>query len=115
MRAATWCGTTACDMDRERWLMQALFAISIAIVLMLSMVPAIAQAPEMVIIKPLAVCVDGKCTMSEKDYLTLQRFHSGRMVALTEAGEVIERLQEQVAYMMQIITRYAMGCDRKKT
>ena len=98
----------------ERRFMQALFALSIAAVLLISMLPAVAQAPEMAIVKPLAVCVDGKCTMSEKDYLTLQRFHAERMAALHDAGQVIEQLQAQVHHMMGIITRYAMGCERRQ-
>lgn len=101
-------------MDDRRFL-QALFAASVALVLILSAIPAIAQAPESVLIKPLAVCVDGRCTMSEKDYVTLQQFHSGRMRALMEAAEVIERLQAINEEMVRQFHRFAMGCGDKKT
>lgn len=99
----------------ERRFMQALFALSIAAVLLLSMVPAIAQAPEMAIVKPLATCADGKCVMEEKDFVALQKFHAERLFVLMQAGEMIDALQAQNAALMQMVTRYAMDCKAKRT
>lgn len=99
----------------ERRFLQALFALSVLLVLLISMLPAIAQAPESVLIKPLATCVDGKCTMSEADYRTLQRFHEQRFQALQEAADVIDRLQAMNAEMMRKFQRFAMGCMDKHT
>ena len=78
-------------MDDRRFL-QALFAASVALVLILSAIPAIAQAPDFVIIKPLAVCKDGKCVMEEKDFRTLQTFHAERLAVLQQTGALIDQL-----------------------
>lgn len=104
---------TSNDMDERRFL-QALFAVSVALVLLLSMLPAIAQAPDQVIIKPLAECKDGKCTMTEKDFRTLQTFHAERLGVLKEAGELIDHLNAQIAELMRVIKRYAMGCETRQ-
>ena len=101
-------------MDDKRFL-QVLFALSVALVLLLSMLPAVAQAPDMVIIKPLAECKEGKCTMEQKDYEKLQKFHAERLDALMQAGELIDQLQGHIQELMRIITRYAMGCERRHT
>lgn len=66
-------------MDERRY-MQAIFALAVATVLVLSMLPAVAQAPDDILIKPVAACDAGKCWMSEKDYRQLQTFHAQRIV-----------------------------------
>lgn len=95
--------------------MQAIFALAVAAVLVLSMLPAIAQAPDDVLIKPVALCEAGKCVMSEKDYRQLQQFHAQRMVALMQAGKIIDDLQAQNELLMQKLTRFAMGCEKRSS
>lgn len=101
-------------MDDRRFV-QMLFAASVALVLLLSMLPAVAQAPDFVIIKPLAVCKDGKCVMEEKDFRTLQAFHAERLLLLHQTGELIDSLNAKIADLMQKIKRYAMGCEVRRT
>ena len=101
-------------MDDKRFL-QALFALSVALVLLLSMLPAVAQAPDNILIKPVAVCVDGKCTLSEQDLKTLQLFHMQRMVALQQAQNIIDEQQAQIEVLMRKFARFAMGCEKVGT
>lgn len=101
-------------MDDRRWL-QALFALSVALVLLLSMLPAVAQAPDFVIIKPIAKCDNGKCVMDEKDFRTLQTFHAERLALLQQTGELIDQLNAQIAELMRMVKRYAMGCETRQS
>ena len=79
------------------------------LVLAMLLVPflSVAQAPPEVIVDPLAVCKEGKCTMSEKDYITLRQFHQERMAALIDAGEAIAALQQHNAELTQLLGRVA--------
>lgn len=96
----------------ERRFLQALFALSVLLVLLISMLPAIAQAPENILIKPVAACIKGQCTMSEADFKRLQLFHAQRMIALVQASEIIDNLQAQNEMLLQKLARFSMGCER---
>lgn len=91
------------------------FALAVALVLALSFVPAVAQAPDKQLIKPVAVCADGKCVMSQKDYEGLQRFHSDRMAAIIGAAELIDGLQGENAELRRMLARLAAGCKGRRT
>ena len=86
-----------------------------AILLAALALPALAQAPTANLIKPLAVCVDGKCTMTEADYNALKQYHIARVQSLLEAAEVIDQLQAANAHLMLLVTRFAAGCEGRKT
>jgi hypothetical protein len=90
------------------------FAIAIALLLALAFSPAIAQAPPQVTVKPLAVCENGRCSMSQEDYETLQQFHADRIGAILEASEVIDALQKQNQELMRMLARDAAGCKGRR-
>ena len=77
--------------------------------------PVAAQAPENILIKPVATCIDGVCTLSEKDLKTLQLFHMQRMVALQQAQQIIDEQQAQIEVLMRKFAKFAMGCERLGT
>lgn len=91
------------------------FALAIALVLALSFVPAVAQAPDKQLIKPVAVCADGKCWMAQKDFERLQSFHADRMAALIGAAELIDGLQVENAELRRMLARVAAGCKMGAT
>lgn len=91
------------------------FALVVALVLALSFVPAIAQAPDKQIIKPVAACADGKCVMAQKDYEALQKFHAERMAALLMAADLIDGLQGENAQLRRLLARVAAGCKMRGT
>ena len=99
-------------MDDRRFV-QFVFAISVVLVLLLSMLPALADVPEDVLVRPIAHCSGGKCWMAEKDYKQLQAFHQNRMVALMQAGNLIEELQGEVEALNRKLARFAMGCEKR--
>lgn len=69
----------------------------------------VAEAPPDVLVRPLAKCEDGKCTMSEKDYLMLKNFHRERMAALYEAGAMMDALIAENAELTRRLGRLAAG------
>ena len=75
--------------------------------LLLLPLSSIAEAPPAVVIDPLAVCKEGKCTMREEDYKTLREFHSARWNALIEAGAELESLEAQNAELTRRLVRLA--------
>ena len=91
------------------------WAVAIALVLAFAIWPAIAEAPPQVLVKPLAVCKEGKCVMSQKDYETLQQFH---VKVLERFGEMKEALSGQVQENMELqgqLARDAAGCKGRRT
>lgn len=92
-----------------------LFALAVALVLVSVFAPAIAQAPDKQLIKPVAVCADGKCVMAQKDYEGLQRFHAERMAALLMAADMIDGLQGENAELRRMLARVAGGCKMRGT
>ena len=91
------------------------WAVAIALVLAFAIWPAIAEAPPQVLVKPLAVCEHSKCVMSQKDYETLQQFHSK---VLERFGEMKDALAEQVqenAELPGMLARDAAGCKGRRT
>ena len=83
--------------------------------LLLGIVPAIAQAPDKQLIKPVAVCADGKCVMSQKDFERLQAFHADRMAALLSAAEIMDALRGENAELRRMLARVAAGCKMGAT
>ena len=91
------------------------WAVAIALVLAFAIWPAIAEAPPQVLVKPLAVCEHSKCVMSQKDYETLQQFHSK---VLERFGEMKDALADQVqenAELQGQLARDAAGCKGRRT
>jgi len=76
-------------------------------------IAANAAEPENILIKPVAVCANGQCTMSEADFKRLQLFHAQRMIALVQASEVIDSLQAQNELLLQKLARFSMGCEKR--
>lgn len=91
------------------------FALAAALVLCSALVPAIAQAPDKQIIRPVAACADGKCVMSQADFERLQKFHADRMAALLMAAEVMDNLQGENAQLRRLLARVAAGCQMRGT
>ena len=77
--------------------------------------PVAAQAPDDILIRPVATCINGVCTLSEKDLKTLQLFHMQRMVALQQAQQIIDEQQAQIEVLMRKFAKFAMGCERLGT
>lgn len=92
-----------------------LFALAVALVLVSVFAPAIAQAPDKQIIRPVAKCADGKCVMEQKDFERLQSFHADRMAALLGAAELIDGLQGENAELRRMLARLAAGCKGMHT
>ena len=91
------------------------WAVAIALLLACAIWPAVAEAPPQVTIKPLAQCDNGRCTMSQKDYETLQKFHADRIAGILELREVIEALQQQNQALIGALARDAAGCKGRRT
>lgn len=91
------------------------WAVAIAIVLAFAIWPAIAEAPPQVTIKPLAQCDKGSCTMSQKDYETLQKFHADRIAAILQAAAAIDELQQENNALMRQLAKDAAGCKGRRT
>ena len=91
------------------------WAVAIALVLAFAIWPAIAEAPPQVLVKPLAVCKDGRCTMSQKDYETLQQSHAK---VLERFGEMKDALSDQVQENLELqglLAKDAAGCKGRRT
>ena len=71
---------------------------------------ASAQAPEPVLINPVATCTEGKCVMTQKDFETLREFHSSRFQAMRDAAVVIDKLSAQNNDLLRQLARYGGGC-----
>lgn len=100
-------------MDDRRFL-QALFALSVALVLLLSMLPAFSAPPE-VLIKPVAVCDKGKCVMEEKDFKTLKEWHEQKHREIVFANTALEEARQEIMALMNMLARYAGGCGGRST
>lgn len=90
------------------------WAVAIAIVLAFAIWPAIAEAPPQVTIKPLAQCDKGRCTMTQKDYETLQKFHADRIAAILQAAAAIDELQQENNALMRQLAKDAAGCKGRR-
>lgn len=90
------------------------FALLALLAIILSVMPAIAQAPDKQIIKPFAKCADGKCVMDQRDFERLQAFHADRLAALLMAGEMIDRLLQDNADLTRQLARDAAGCKGRR-
>ena len=84
------------------------------LVLLLAM-PAWAEAPPAVIVKPLAVCADGKCVMSEEDYRTLQEWHAAKHRELAWASEMLDEARAEITALRAMLARFAAGCEARRT
>lgn len=105
-------------MDTRR-AMHCIFALAVALVLALGILPAIAQAPAEVLIRPVAVCPaddpQKRCYMAREDYEKLQQFHAERLRALEFAGNLIDSLQAQNADLLRKLSHFAMGCEKRSS
>lgn len=99
-------------MNRRRSIVDYALPVAALAILLLSMMPAVAQAPDKVTVTPLAQCDGGKCVMSEADYKTLQKFHADRVDSIMAARDLIDALQQQNAALMHMIARDAGHCRR---
>lgn len=79
------------------------------IAILLCTTPAFANEPPH---KPLAVCDQGVCTMSEADYETFRRFHRATFDNAMEQGELIEALSREVASLRAKLARTVI-CEMK--
>lgn len=69
----------------------------------------VAEAPPEVLVVPVATCVEGKCTMSEKDYKALRTFHLERMAALQAAGAMMDDLSLENTELLRRLGRLSAG------
>ena len=84
------------------------------LVLLLAM-PAWAEAPPPVIVKPVAVCEDNKCVMSKQDFETLQEWHASKHRELAWASAMLEEARQEIAALRSMLARFAGGCEERRT
>ena len=85
------------------------------LVFLLLSLPVAAEAPPSVIVKPLAVCVEGKCVISEDDYRTLQEWHAAKHRELAWASEMLDEARAEITALRAMLARFAAGCEARRT
>lgn len=67
------------------------------------------------IIKPLAKCANGVCTMTQKDYDDLVAFHQAVFLGVAAQQAQIAALEERLADRERQLLRYGGGCKGSRT
>lgn len=93
-------------MKRLLWALFGFLALGAAIVL-----PYAKAEPPFV---PVAVCTEGVCTMSEKDYTALRDFHKQLLGAAKQIQQQNEELEAGVVQLRQEIMKHAF-CQGRRT
>lgn len=100
----------------ERGVVWWALALSTVVLVLLGLLPALADPPAPVLVKPVAECDKGKCVMSETDFRTLQEFHEAKFREIEMANALIEGASEEISKLRAMLQRYAGGCgDKRRT